>query len=95
VDNDLCVIDVSCQFPSNITRIGLRRDGFLRQYGYDFIELFAPHLKRERIAEAVGLNNCAAADALFGALPHFSPGTGVHSYASFRKHCALAPLLTL
>ena len=29
-----------------MTRIGLRRDVYLRGYVYDFIELFAPHLTR-------------------------------------------------
>ena len=28
-------------------RIAFRRDGYLRRYVYEFIELFAPHLTRE------------------------------------------------
>jgi LysR family cys regulon transcriptional activator len=72
LDGDLCAIDAAHLFPSNVTRIGLRRDGFLRRYGYDFIEWFAPHLKRETIQQAVELDDRAEVDALFGALPRFT-----------------------
>ena len=36
-------------FAANLTRIGFRRGTFLRCYMYDFIQLFAPHLTRERV----------------------------------------------
>lgn len=54
-DDDLCAFEAGHLFPSSMTRLGLRRDGFLRRYGYDFIEMFAPHLTRERI-ERVALH---------------------------------------
>lgn len=45
-DTGLAVIDASHLFEPSMTRIGLRRDVYLRGYVYDFIELFAPHLTR-------------------------------------------------
>ncbi len=48
-DTDLVAIDASHLFEASITRVGFRRDAYLRGYMYDFIELFAPHLTRERV----------------------------------------------
>ncbi len=36
-------------FPPSTTHIGFRRGMFLREYMYDFIHLFAPHLTREKV----------------------------------------------
>jgi LysR family cys regulon transcriptional activator len=52
-DTNLRAIDASHLFESSTTRIGLRRGGYLRRYVYDFIELFAPQLKRETIEKAM------------------------------------------
>jgi LysR family cys regulon transcriptional activator len=41
--------DVSHLFPASTTRIGVRRGAYLRQYIYDFIEAFAPHLSRHTV----------------------------------------------
>ncbi len=76
LDRDLCAIDAAHLFPSNVTRIGLRRDAFLRRYGYDFIEGFAPHLKPDAVMVAAALNDRAAVDALFAPVPHYSLQTG-------------------
>lgn len=40
-------------FKSNTTRIAVRKNDYLRGYTYDFIELFAPGLTHERIAQAM------------------------------------------
>ncbi|CDH47164.1 HTH-type transcriptional regulator CysB [Candidatus Contendibacter odensensis] len=48
-DQDLIQLDASHLFSTNITKIGFRRGMFLRFYMYDFIELFAPHLTRDRV----------------------------------------------
>jgi len=48
-DKDLVQLDASYLFAANITKIGFRRGTFLRCYMYDFMELFAPHLTRERV----------------------------------------------
>jgi LysR family cys regulon transcriptional activator len=36
-------------FPSHVTWIGFRAGALLRGFTYDFIQLLAPHLTRERI----------------------------------------------
>ncbi len=53
VDSDLEALDASHLFEPSITKIGFRRGIFLRGYMYDFIELFAPHLTREVVQQAM------------------------------------------
>ena len=48
-DTGLRMIEIDDLFPLNTTRIAFRRDGYLRRYVYEFIELFAPHLTREAV----------------------------------------------
>lgn len=50
-DNGLVTMDASHLFTPSITRIGIRRDAWLRGYTFVFIELFAPQLTR-RVVEA-------------------------------------------
>ncbi|HEX9584694.1 MAG TPA: HTH-type transcriptional regulator CysB [Gammaproteobacteria bacterium] len=64
-DSDLCALDANHLFEASTTKIGFRRATFLRGYTYDFIELFAPHLRRELIDTAVKLRTRAAVDPLF------------------------------
>ena len=45
-DRGLRAMDVSHLFEDSTTRVGIRRGAYLRQYAYDFIELFAPKLTR-------------------------------------------------
>ena len=45
-DAALRAVDASHLFEASTTRIGLRRNAYLRSYVYDFIEMFAPHLSR-------------------------------------------------
>ncbi|OBS09694.1 HTH-type transcriptional regulator CysB [Acidihalobacter prosperus] len=45
-DGDLVCLDVRHLFPHEVTSIGLRRGLVLRDYMYDFIHRFAPHLDR-------------------------------------------------
>ncbi len=52
-DTLLTAIDASHLFESSTTRIGIRKDAYLRGYGYDFIELFAPHLNRHVVQAAL------------------------------------------
>ncbi|OSI34886.1 CysB family HTH-type transcriptional regulator [Neisseria dumasiana] len=49
LDRDLHLIDASHLFEPSQTYIALRPDTYLRGYTYDFINLFAPGLNRERI----------------------------------------------
>ena len=52
-DADLKRIDASHLFAPSVTRVGLRRNAFLRRYVYDFIVMFAPSLKRSTVETAV------------------------------------------
>jgi LysR family cys regulon transcriptional activator len=52
-DAGLQAMDVGHLFGSNTTRIGLRRGTYIRQYEYDFIELFASHLSRRAVDMAM------------------------------------------
>ena len=45
-DTGLVLLDASHLFEPSTARIAIRPDAYLRGYVYDFIELFAPHLKR-------------------------------------------------
>lgn len=72
-DDDLCALAAGHLFPPSVTRLALRRDGFLRRYGYDFIEMFAPHLSRDAIEQSTLLRTCAEIDARFTPLPAFRP----------------------
>lgn len=53
VDRGLGMLDAAHLFDSSTTRIGLRRNAWLRGYVYDFIEGFAPHLTRLAIERAM------------------------------------------
>lgn len=52
-DTNLRALDASHLFESSTTRIGIPRNAYLRRYIYDFIEMFAPHLSRKIVDEAV------------------------------------------
>lgn len=52
-DHGIRLINADHLFAASTTRIALRRNAWLRGYIYDFIELFAPHLKREVVTSAL------------------------------------------
>lgn len=52
-DSDLVALDASHIFGQSVTKIGLRRDFFLHDFMFEFIRLFAPHLTREKIQQAM------------------------------------------
>ncbi len=64
-DSDLVRLDASHLFPSSVTRIGIRRGTFIRGYLYRFIEMFAPHLHRALVDEAMAAPVKSDLDALF------------------------------
>ena len=68
IDTDLCALDASHLFAASTTRIGFRRGTYLRQYMYDFMELFAPHLSKELVDQAVAARSRSEADRLFSNL---------------------------
>lgn len=53
-DRGLACADAGHLFEASTTHIGLRRGAWLRGYTYDFIELFAPHLRRDVVEGALG-----------------------------------------
>jgi len=73
VDDDLVALDASHLFGQSITKIGIRKDTFLRGYMYEFIRMFAPHLSKELIVKAIELKEKTAIDQLFSdiELPHY------------------------
>jgi LysR family cys regulon transcriptional activator len=50
-DSDLVALDATHLFPSCTTWIGFRKDRFLRDYMYAFLELMVPGAEREKIDE--------------------------------------------
>jgi LysR family cys regulon transcriptional activator len=46
-------LDAAHLFESSTTRIGIRRNAYLRGYAYAFIETFAPHLGRRMVDAAL------------------------------------------
>ena len=52
-DRALRAIDASHLFESSTTRLGIKRNAYLRRYAYEFLELFAPQLPRSLVERAV------------------------------------------
>jgi LysR family cys regulon transcriptional activator len=52
-DTSLIALDASHLFEPSTTRIGFRKDTYLRGYVFDFIELFTPHLTRSIVQSAL------------------------------------------
>ena len=52
-DRNLGMVEAAHLFESSSTRLGLRRNAYLRGYIYAFIELFAPHLTRRMVDVAL------------------------------------------
>lgn len=52
-DSDLVMVDASHLFPIHTTWVGFRRGTLLRNYAYEFMQLFGPHLTRRLIEQAV------------------------------------------
>ena len=51
--DDLVAIDAHGLFPRSTTWIGFRRDRFLRDYMYGFLEMMVPGMDRKRIDEFI------------------------------------------
>ena len=64
-DDDFCVIDASHLFKYSTTSIGFRKGTFLRDYMYDFMVRFAPHLSRPLVEKAIQLKYTAEVSKLF------------------------------
>lgn len=68
IDGDLRVLDASHLFEYSTTKIGFRRGTFLRSYMYDFIEIFAPHMKRGIVDAVAAARTKEQREALFEGL---------------------------
>lgn len=64
-DHGLRALPANHLFDYSVTKIGFRRGTVLRAYMYDFMELFAPHLTRERVDRALTAGSTEGVDALF------------------------------
>jgi LysR family cys regulon transcriptional activator len=65
VDADLAVVDASHLFPIHTTWVGFRRGTLLRNFAYDFIQLFGPHLTRRLIDRSLEARGPEAESELF------------------------------
>lgn len=51
-DSDLVALDASHLFQYSSTQIAFKRGAFLRNYMYDFIHYFSPHLTKPLVEQA-------------------------------------------
>jgi LysR family cys regulon transcriptional activator len=64
-DDDLTVIDASHLLPIHTTWVGFRRSTRLRDYAYDFLASFGPHLTRRLVDRANAITDPAGVPDLF------------------------------
>jgi LysR family cys regulon transcriptional activator len=64
-DSDLAVLDASSLFPIHTTWVGFRGGTLLRNFAYDFIQLFGPHLTRRLVDRAIEARDADATGELF------------------------------
>lgn len=67
-DEDLVAIDGSHLFPEHVTWLGARRGRLLRTYMYDFMRLFAPHLTRKLVDQALRAPSSERVEEVFAGL---------------------------
>jgi len=56
-DQDLTVLDAGNLFDTSVTSLAIRKNAVLREYVYEFIQLFAAHLKRNVVEQALAARN--------------------------------------
>lgn len=64
-DKDLIALDASHLFKSSLTQIAFKNGTFLRNYMYDFIHFFSPHLTRPQVEKAEKMRDNASVQKLF------------------------------
>ncbi|MFT3907248.1 MAG: LysR substrate-binding domain-containing protein [Steroidobacteraceae bacterium] len=65
LDADLAVLDASHLFPIHTTWIGFRRGTLLRNFAYEFIQQFGPHLNRKLVDRAIEARDPESQGELF------------------------------
>lgn len=61
-DMGLVALPAGHLFERNTTRLAFRRGAYLRQFDYDFVTLFAPHLSRAALEKAIEQTAVAAGE---------------------------------
>jgi len=56
-DRDLVALDAGNLFDSSVTSLAIRKNGVLREYVYEFIQLFASHLDKKVVDQALQAHN--------------------------------------
>lgn len=56
-DRDLAVLDAGNLFDSSVTSLAIRKNAVLREYVYEFIQLFASHLSKDVVNESLKAHN--------------------------------------
>lgn len=56
-DTDLVALDAGNLFDSSITSLAIRKNAVLREYVYEFIKLFAEHLTKDVVNQALAAKN--------------------------------------
>ncbi|MBX2848099.1 MAG: hypothetical protein KTR16_07265, partial [Acidiferrobacterales bacterium] len=56
-DGDIVVLDAGNLFDSSVTSLAIRKNAVLREYVYEFIELFASHLNKTVVDQALKAHN--------------------------------------
>jgi len=56
-DQDLAVLDAGHLFDSSVTSLAIRKNAVLREYVYEFIQLFASHLNKGVVDQALKAHN--------------------------------------
>jgi len=56
-DQDLAVLDAGNLFDPSVTSLAIRKNAVLREYVYEFIQLFASHLTRDVVNESLKAGN--------------------------------------
>jgi LysR family cys regulon transcriptional activator len=67
-DADLTMVDASHLFPIHTTWVGFRRGTLLRNFAYDFLQLFGAHLTRRLVDTAIEARDTEAKAALFAGI---------------------------
>jgi LysR family cys regulon transcriptional activator len=66
LDADLAVVDAAHLFPIHTTWVGFRRGTLLRNFAYEFLQLFGPHLTRKLVDRAIEARDGSGMAELFG-----------------------------
>ncbi len=75
-DRGLVALDASHLFTASTTRIGFRRNTYLRRFMYAFISTFAPHLTETVVNQAIQARSSEERAALMQSLEPLLPDEG-------------------